>query len=55
MKIKTSRKPNPHRRDKTIALKVNQEEFAALAERAAKLAGGNISAFVRFAALNIKI
>lgn len=55
MKIKTPRKPNPHRRDKLIALKVSAEEFAALTEKAARLAGGNLSAFVRFAALNIKM
>ena len=53
-KIKTERPPNPARRDKIIALKLNAEEWAAIETKAKKFADGNVSAFVRFAALNFK-
>lgn len=54
MKIKTERTPNPNVRKDFIAIKVSQTERAMIEQLAKRHAGGNISAFVRYAALNFK-
>jgi hypothetical protein len=51
MKIKTERTPNPMRRGKVVALKLNFEEWKIIEAKAKKLSGGNVSAFIRHAAL----
>jgi hypothetical protein len=52
--IKTPRTPNPLRRGKIIALKLNAEEWRGIQRGAKKWAGGNVSAFIRHAALFFK-
>lgn len=52
VKIKTPRTPNPMRRGKLVAVKLNPEEWKIIEAKAKKLAGGNVSAFIRHAALS---
>lgn len=52
MKIKTERTPHPDKRVKIISLKLSPEEWKAIEAKAKKHAGGNVSAFLRHAAIN---
>ncbi len=53
--IKTSRTRNPYRRTaRPVVLRVSEIERLALEQLAVRYAGGNLSAFVRHAALSFK-
>lgn len=54
MKIKTERAPNPNKRGKMVALKLNDAEWAAIEKKAKKYADGNVSAFLRYAGMNFE-
>ena len=52
--LKATKKPNPHARKIVVPFKVNSEEMRELMKKAHGYSKGNISAWVRFAALNFK-
>lgn len=51
-RITTPKLDNPNARKKPMVFKVNEEEEELILSRASKLAGGNLSAYLRHAALN---
>lgn len=54
MKIKTERAPNPNKRGRMVALKLNEAEYSAIEKKAKKYADGNISAFLRYAGIHFE-
>lgn len=53
-KLKSMKKPNPYARKIIVPFKVNAEEMRKLLSKAHGFTKGNISEYVRFAALNFK-
>lgn len=51
-KLKPTKKPNPNARKIVVPFKVNAEEMKTLLARAHGFTKGNISEWVRYAALN---
>lgn len=52
--LKPTRKPNPYSRKIVLTLKVNAEEMKTLLARAHGFTKGNVSEWVRYAAMNFK-
>lgn len=53
-KLKSTKQPNPHARKIVVTLKVNSDEMRTLLARAHGFAKGNVSEWVRYAALHFK-
>ena len=53
-KFRTPKIPNPHARKIPLPCRVNAEEMRKILGFAHKYTGGNVSEFVRYAALNFK-
>jgi hypothetical protein len=51
-KLKPTKKPNPNARKIVVPFKVNAEEMRVLLARAGGFTSGNVSEWVRYAALN---
>jgi len=52
--LKSIKKPNPYARKIVVPFKVNADEMRELLKKAHQYTKGNISEWVRFAALNFK-
>lgn len=53
-KLKSTKKPNPYARKIVVPFKVNSDEMRELMKKAHAFTKGNISEWVRFAALKFK-
>jgi hypothetical protein len=54
MKLKPTKKQNPHTRAIVVSFKVNSEEMREILARARAYAQGNVSEWVRFASVKLK-
>lgn len=52
--LKNDKKPNPYVRKIVLPIKVNSEEMRKILLHAGAFTKGNVSAWVRYAALNFK-
>lgn len=52
--LKSTKTPNPYTRKILVPFKVNTEEMREILKRAATLTQGNVSEYIRFAALHFK-
>lgn len=53
-KLKATKQPNPYARKIVVPFKVNAEEMRSLLKHAGAFTKGNVSEWVRFAALRFK-
>lgn len=53
-KLKAPRKPNPYARKIVVPFKVNSEEMREILKRSGAWTAGNVSEYIRIAALNFR-